>query len=323
MDKKRKVLSRFLLPIDVPEKFKRIDLLMGMIDAGLGSRVEKVSLLHVMAGRYLSTHMANVDLRTEFILESELVKRLKKQHVQQEIEPEMKLAEEQLRKAGVKAPIDIRVEDGDPVDRIAAVAADYSTILMERRGLSPLREVLVGSVTAGILRRNIEASIYLVGRKQEGGKGCPGTCCLIPVDGSAHSNAALAEAAVLINGCGCSSVVQEVILVHVLDTARFSEEMVNEDVPARSSEVFLQSAKGLLVDSGVSEDIITEVARFGNPAEVIEEEIRKRSSCMIFMGRRGRNAVSEIFMGSVSRKIVYHCPDHFVALVTAEKREQA
>jgi nucleotide-binding universal stress UspA family protein len=35
------------------------------------------------------------------------------------------------------------------------------------------------------------------------------------------------------------------------------------------------------------------------------------------MGRRGRNAVSEIFMGSVSRKIVHHCPDHFVALVTA------
>ncbi len=314
MDMKKKELSRFLLPIDVPGKFERIDWLMGMIDAGLGNRVEKVTLLHVMAGRYLSTHMANVDVRTEFILESELLKRLKKQHIQREIVPEMKLAKELLLKAGVRCPIDIQIEDGEPVDQIVEAAADYSTILMERRDLSPLREVLVGSVTAGVLRRDIQASIYLVGKVQ-GENTCPGSSCLIPVDGSVHSNAAVAEAAVLLGGC--SAAVKEVILVNVLDAARYSEEMDNKIVPAESGQLFLQSAKESLVEKGVPESIITTTARFGNPAEVIEEEIQKRPSCMVFMGRRGRNAVSAIFMGSVSRKIVYHCPDHFVALVTA------
>jgi nucleotide-binding universal stress UspA family protein len=316
MNIKSKVLSSFLLPIDGPETFARIAWLMGMIDAGLGSRIEKVSLLHVMAGKYLSTHMANVDVRTAFILESDLFKRLKKQHIQQQIEPKMQEAEQLLLIAGVKAPVDIRIEDGDPVQRIAEVAGSgYSTIIMERRGLSPIKEVLVGSVTAGLLHRDIHASVYLVGNI-EGKTECPAGCCLIAVDGSAHANAAVAEATVLLGGC--SAVVKEVTLVHVLDAARYGEEIDKGRVPVKSSDIFLSEAKKLLLDDGVPENIISEVARFGDPAGVIEEEINKRPACMVFMGRRGRNAVSEIFMGSVSRKIVHHCPDHFVALITAD-----
>ncbi|RJX28341.1 MAG: universal stress protein [Desulfurivibrio sp.] len=314
MNKKSKVLSSFLLPVDSPETFERTAWLMGMMDAGLGGRIEKVSLLHVMAGKYLSTHMANVDVRTEFILESELFKRLKKQHIQQQIEPKMQEARQLLVKAGVRAPIDIQVEDGEPVGRIAEMAGSYSTVILERRGLSPLKEVLVGSVTAGLLHRDIKASVYLVG-KIEGRTECPAGRCLIPVDGSTHANAAVAEAAVLLGGC--AAVVREVTLVHVLDAARYSEEIGKGKAPAKSGDQLLSEARKLLTDGGVPDSIISEVARFGDPAAAIKEEIGKRPDCMIFMGRRGRNAVSEIFMGSVSRKIVHHCPDHFVALVTA------
>jgi nucleotide-binding universal stress UspA family protein len=315
MDMKSKVLSSFLLPIDGPETFARTAWLMGMIDAGLGSRIEKVSLLHVMAGSYLSKHMANVDVRTEFVLESALFKRLKNQHIQQQIEPKMKEAEQLLRKAGVKAPIDIRIEDGDPVGRIAEIAGDYSTVILERRGLSAISEALVGSVTAGLLHRDIQASVYLVG-KIEGRTECPAGRCLIAVDGSSHAKAAVAEAAMLL--AGCSAVVKEVVLVHVLEAARYSEEVDKGKIPAKMSDMLINEARQQLVDAGVSADIITEVARFGDPAALLEEEINKRPNCMVFMGRRGRNAVSEIFMGSVSRKIVHHFPDHFVALITAD-----
>lgn len=315
MNIKSKALTSFLLPVDSPETFARTAWLMGMMDAGLGGRIEKVSLLHVMAGKYLSTHMANVDVRTEFILESELFKRLKKQHVQQEIEPKMQEARQLLVKAGVRASIDLRIEDGEPVGRIAEVARGYSTVIMERRGLSPISEVLVGSVTAGLLHRDIHASVYLVGRI-EGRTECPAGQCLIAVDGSAHSRAAAAEAAVLL--AGCAAVVKEVTLVHVLDAARYSEEIDKGKAPAKSGDLLLSEARKLLMDGGVPKDIISEVARFGDPAGVLEEEIKKRPNCMIFLGRRGRNAVSEIFMGSVSRKIVHHCPDHFVALITAD-----
>lgn len=317
MNMKNKVLSNFLLPIDGPETFARTAWLMGMIDAGLGSRIEKVSLLHVMAGKFLSTHMANIDVRTEFVLESELFKRLKKQHIREQIEPKMQEAEQDLRKAGVRAPIDVLIEDGEPVQRIAEISGGYSTIIMERRGLSPIKEVLVGSVTAGLLHRDIHASVYLVGRI-EGIVECPAGRCLIPVDGSIHSQAAVAEAAVLLGGC--AAVVKEVTLVHVLDAARLAEEFDQGAVPSKSGDTYLAEARKLLVDGGVPDNIITEVARFGEPARIIEEEINKRTACMVFMGRRGRNAVREIFMGSVSRRIVQRCPDHFVALVTAPQK---
>jgi nucleotide-binding universal stress UspA family protein len=308
------VLSRFLLPVDTPATIARTAWLLGMMDAGLGSRMEKVTLLHVMAGRYLSTHMANVDVRTEFILESELFKRLKQQHIQERIEPVMQAAEQELRRAGVRAPIDIRIEDGEPVGRIAEIAGGYSTIIMERRGLSPVQEILVGSVTAGLLHRDIHASVYLAG-SIEGKTQCPAGRCLIPVDGSAHSTAAVAEAAVLL--AGCSAVIKEITLVHVVNAARYGEEIARGKIPAKTSALFLAEARKLLVDRGVPDDIIGEVVRFGEPAAIIEEEINKRPACMVFMGRRGRNAVSEIFMGSVSRRVVHRCPDHFVALITA------
>ncbi|MBI4794174.1 MAG: universal stress protein [Deltaproteobacteria bacterium] len=314
MTMKNKMVSNFLLPVDGPETFARTARLMGMVDAGLGSRIEKVSLLHVMAGKYLSTHMANVDVRTEFILASELFKRLKKQHIREQIAPKMQEAEQLLRKAGVRAPIDILIEDGEPVQRIAAIAGGYSTIIMERRGLSPMKEVLVGSVTAGLLHRDIHASVYLVGRI-EGKTPCPACCCLIPVDGSVHGNAAVAEAAVLLGGYG--STVKEVILVHVLDASRYGEEVSQGKIPAKAGDLFLAEARKMLLDGGMPENIISEVVRFGDPATVLAEEINKRPSCLVFMGRRGRNAVREIFMGSVSRRIVHRCPDHFVALVTA------
>ncbi|MBI5557436.1 MAG: universal stress protein [Deltaproteobacteria bacterium] len=313
---KNKVLSTFLLPIDNPESFARTALLMGILDAGLGSRVEKVSLLHVMAGRYLSSHMANVDVRTGHVLESDLFKRLKKQHIKQQIEPKMKESEQLLLQAGVEAPVDILIEDGDPVQRIAGIAAGYSTIIMERRGLSPLKGVLVGSVTAGLLYRNIQASVYLVG-KTGGSKECPAGRCLIPVDGSAHARAAVLEAAVLLSNC--QAVVKEVTLVYVQDAARYDEEIEQGRIPATAGNAFLAEGKRLLVEGGVPENIIAEVSRFGNPADVLVAEINKRPSCMVFMGRRGRNAVSEIFMGSVSRKIVHRCPEHLVALITADE----
>jgi len=314
MNMKSKLLSSFLLPAEGPATLARTAWLMGMIDSALGRRIEKVSLLHVMAGQYLSTHMANVDVRTEFVLESDLFKSLKNQHIQQQIAPKMAEAEQLLRKEGVKAPIDIRIEDGDPIGRIAEAAKEYSTIIMERRGLSPIKEVLVGSVTAGLLHRNIQASVYLAGRT-EGRTEFPASRCVIAVDGSSHARAALAEAAVLL---GCTAKVKEVTLVHVLEAARYSEEIDKGKIPARTSDMQLSEARKLLTDGGVPADIIAEVARFGDPAEVLEEEINKRPDCMVFMGRRGRNAVSEIFMGSVSRKIVHHCPDHFVALITAD-----
>lgn len=310
-------LTRFLIPVDVPMSFERSAWLMGTMSAALGDRIEKIALLHVMAGRYLSSHMANVDVRTRHVLASELFRKLKKQHVSQDIAPKMEEAKKILEKTGITAPIELLIKDGDPIQRITDIAAHgYSTIIMERRGLSAIREVIVGSVTSGLLHRDIHATVYLVGQTRERNE-CPASSCLIPLDGSNHSREALREAAILISSF--TAMIKEVVLVHVHDLAFYGEEIESGNIPVESVDQIMAEANRILEEGGVPAEFITQVVRYGDPANIIEEEIRKKSSCMVFMGRRGRNALGELFMGSVSRKIIHRFPDHFVALVSEKK----
>lgn len=310
-------LTRFLLPVDVPMSFERSAWLMGTMTAALGDRIEKIAVLHVMAGRYLSSHMANVDVRTRHVIASEQFQMLKKQHVSRDIAPKMEEAKKILEKTGITAPIELLIEDGDPIRRITDIAArGYSTVIMERRGLSAIREVIVGSVTSGLLHRDIHATVYLVGQTR-GKNECPASCCLIPVDGSSHSREALREASILISHC--TEVIKQVALVHVINLARYGEEIELADAQAESADRIMTEANRMLVEGGVPAEAITQVIRYGDPADIIEEEIRQKASCMVFMGRRGRNALGELFMGSVSRKIIHRFPDHFVALVSEKK----
>ncbi len=310
-------LTRFLLPVDVPLplSFERPARLLGGMFSILGDRMEKITILHVMAGRYLGSHMANVDVRTRHVVASELFKKLKQHHVSRDIAPQMEEAKRCLEKTGVTIPVEVMIEDGDPIQRISAVAGQgYSTIIMERRGLSAIRGAIVGSVTSSLLHRNIKATVYLVAQTREKYE-CPLSCCLIPVDGSTHSRAALREAVILLRECPAE--MKEVALVHVVDVARYGEELETGGIPGEAGARIVEEARRTLVDGGVPGEIISRVVRYGDPADIIGAEIKQRDSCLVFMGRRGRHALQELFMGSVTHKIIHRFPDHVVALVSA------
>jgi nucleotide-binding universal stress UspA family protein len=74
----------------------------------------------------------------------------------------------------------------------------------------------------------------------------------------------------------------------------------------------------MLESGGVRADRIVKVARYGKEAaSVIEEEANNRNIDTIFMGRRGISAIAELFIGSVSQKVVDRCHEQTIALVTA------
>lgn len=318
MSNMNKPLSRFLLPVDGPASFDHTAWLMGMIAARLGDRIEKVSLLHVMEGKYLSTHMANIDVRTSHILESSLFKKLKKQYISEKIEPKLAESKQKLIAEGVKEPVDLLIADGDPVEQIAKTVEEgaYSTIIMERRGYSSVKEVLVGSVTSGLLHRALPATVFLAGSQTEENKDCSTLSCIVPVDGSSHSQAALEEAA-LFMGQGSSNF-KEIVLVHVINIARYGTHVDAGSDPAKAGHALLDKHAEFLISKGTAEENIVKVAKFGHPADVVEEEIKARPCSLVFMGRRGRNTLNELFMGSVTRKIIHRCPDQAIALVTAD-----
>jgi len=307
-------LTKFLLPVDMDESFRRPAALAGNMTSVLGDRVEQVTFLHVMGGRYLSEHMKNIDVRTGFVLETDLFKRLRQQYIEKEIRPLLEEAQETLTSCGCKAPLDLEVRDGKPVNEIIRFSTEggYSTIIIERRGLSSLHRALFGSVSAGLLHSNVAATIYLVG-PEVAAKHVPVRRCLLALDGSVPSEAAAREAAILLGGCGEG--LETVILLHVIGAARYAEQVTGQcPVDKDVQSVFELSKRGLL-ERGIPESIIQEDVRCGgNPADLIVEEVKKAECDMVFMGRRGRSALEELFMGSVSQGVINKTSKPTIAL---------
>ena len=78
--------------------------------------------------------------------------------------------------------------------------------------------------------------------------------------------------------------------------------------------VFELPKRGLL-ESGVPESIIQEDVRRGeNPADLIVEEVEKAGCDMVFMGRQGKSALKELFMGSVSQGVINKASKPTIAL---------
>jgi nucleotide-binding universal stress UspA family protein len=135
----------------------------------------------------------------------------------------------------------------------------------------------------------------------------------VPLDGSPHSVAAAREAAILAKCFG--DAVAEVTLLHVIDLARYAKH----EYADKSQEEILNEAQQIFTDSGVSESKIANVVEYGSPGEVILNTAKEKQTNLLIIGRRGRSAFQELFMGSVSRQIVQRCTDATVGVVSGEK----
>ncbi|MCK4426799.1 MAG: universal stress protein, partial [Deltaproteobacteria bacterium] len=302
-------LTSFLLPVDGSEPSKRAVRFSGCLVAALADRVQAITLLRVLAGGYLKRHladMAKVRVKGE-IIESDIFKTSRQEHISKNIKPMLEEAEAELKKFGAKAPINQKIVDGVPAEQILQVAekGDYSTIIMGRRGISAAREVLLGSVTASLLHKPVHQSVYITGAKVENLKAdaCPIPRILVPLDGSPHAVAAACEAAIMAKCYG--DAVAEVVLLHVIDLARYAKR----EYTSKSQEDILNEAQQIFTDSGVSESKIASVVEYGSPGEVILNTAKEKQTNLLIMGRRGRSTLQELFIGSVSRQVVHRCTD--------------
>jgi nucleotide-binding universal stress UspA family protein len=106
--------------------------------------------------------------------------------------------------------------------------------------------------------------------------------------------------------------VAEVTLVHVIDLARYTKR----EYADKSQEDILNEAQQIFTDSGVSESKIVSVIEYGSPGEVILNTAKEKQTNLLIIGRRGRSAFQELFMGSVSREVVQRCNDAAVGVVS-------
>ncbi len=317
MNTNDRTLRRFLIPLDTGESYVRPIAFMKCLAATLGRRIEKVTLLHVMAGRYLSQHMTNIDVRVGSIISTDKFRKLRSDYLDREIRPTLEAAKKELESSGIQAPIEIVIDDGEPVERIVKKANedDYSTLILQRSNASRVEEMFVGSVTSGVLHREVKGTIYLPGNMPQGGV-CPPKSCLIALGAFPGDQVVLERASVLLAACGDN--LEKVVLAHVLDVVKCSEEMTDGTVSGSYIDDLLGQAADFLAAQGIAKDKIIQAVGCGNPADVLVDEINMQEVGIVFMGRRDRTALKELFMGSISRKIIYRCPKRTVVLVSAE-----
>lgn len=311
-------IPKILLPVDGSEDSKRAVQFIGCLGTSLGKGLSGVTALRVLTGGYISRHMANIDFRAaDIVKDSAVFKRVREEHVEQNIRPLLIKTEKALRDAGVIAPIEQLVTDGDAANEILRVAneGNFSTIVMARRGLAETKGFL-GSVTAKVMHAASQQTVYIVGQQVYKDQSCPIPSILVPVDGSSYSMKGVAHAACLAGNLGGS--LRGITILRVINMALYMERLKKGVDPEGEAQKILQEAKGAFLGTGVKESLITTKAIMGNPSDEILKEAEAGDYSLIVMGRKGRTALKELLLGGVSSTVLQRCPKPTIVLVSSE-----
>lgn len=309
-------IPKILLPIDGSKHSKRAIQFAGCLGRALNKSLSGITLLYVSTGGYLSEHMANIDFRTEILKESDIFKRIKEKHINQDIKPILDNGEKLLRDSGIELPIERLIVEGDVANEIIRIAneGNFSAIIMARRGLSELKGLILGSVTSKVIHAATKQSIYIVGKKAVKATVCPIPKILIPVDGSIYSMRGVEHVACLTYPFKES--LNKITLLRVVNLALFMERLKGGIDPEIEANQILNEAKAVFIESGFPETLIETVVAVGKPADEILKKADEGGYNLIVMGRKGRTAFKDILIGGVSSTVLQRCQNQTVAIVS-------
>lgn len=309
--------TKILIPYDGSPSAQNALILAAHLAVAGREAVTGVTVVQVIGGSYLARHVHNVDLRVARMDKDKDWQRIRQRYLEEDIRPLLAQAQKTLRHMGVQAPIEIRILEGKVSEEIMRLARDeqFSTIIMGRRGLSPLEALFLGSVTRSILTQAQGVTVYVVPSEAIPGTGCPICPMLLPIDGSKYSLAAVRQAAALTRAFQEMS--PSLTLLHVVDIdllgMRIGEGV---DVLVQEGEAYLAEARSILQEAGLEgcwqEKMIT-----GQPAPTIIQEAEKGGYPLILMGSQGHSALANLFLGSVTNSVVHTLTKAAVGVVYA------
>lgn len=195
------------------------------------------------------------------------------------------------------------------INRIAE-QEDYGLIVVGSHGHSIAGEALLGGVATEVIHSARKPVLVLrLQQRAEGGEIClqPSGCdlggsLLFPTDFSENADRAftVVEALVALQR-------RPVTLLHVQDRARIepylTERLAEFD---RIDRARLEELGQRLRERG-SPDVDVQL-RYGSPFAEIVSAARERNVHLVLMGSQGRGFVAEVFLGSVSHRVVRHAP---------------
>lgn len=213
------------------------------------------------------------------------------------IEEESKAADEKLpyfveslEKAGIETKVIEPYPTGDPVAEILNHSEDHDFVTMGSHGVGAFKELLLGSVSEGVVRKSrIPTFVFKFKIERKGEevnciKQTPNITdrILVAYDFSKHSDMALEYAKYI-----SSKVGSELHIVHAKEP-----EHEEKDLDWLVDE---------LKESGFN---VRGYLRAGSPHKVILRVSDEIGASSIFMGSRGLGAVESILLGSTSDSVI-------------------
>ncbi len=239
-------------------------------------------------------------------------------------------ARQALRDVGIpESAVHEKVDErktGIARDIIAEAATGYDAVVVGRRGLSELKDLVLGSIAFKLLEKVCEVPVWIVGGKMQRGK------FLVAMDASEGAMHAVNHVASIVNG----SPYFEVTLIHIVrgldifhqifekgigetlqrDWIATTEKELEES--RKEIEPLFKEAKNRLIYAGVRPERIKEkiVKGHGSRAGTICDEADHGAYDTIVVGRRGLSRVQEFFMGRVSNKVIQLAKERTVWVVS-------
>jgi nucleotide-binding universal stress UspA family protein len=308
-------LAKILLPYDGSPSARTALRFAAALVMGGCEAIQSLTLLYVTGGGYLARHVQNVDLRVTRLDKTKEWQRIRQHYLDEEIKPLLQQGQELLRQYGFRAPIELKIVEGKIGERILEVAQEerYTTIIMGRRGLSPVKELLLGSATHYVLTRAAGLTVFIVGPETTGFPESPLFPLLLPVDGSEASLEAVRQAAILARGCTVQT--PRITLLHVVDLALLGQTLSGEvGFLLDEGQKALTAARQILDQAGLK-DYTQEKLVNDIPAQAIAREAADQQCTLIFMGSVGHSALARFFIGSITNSVLHLVTKPAVAVV--------
>jgi len=297
--------SRILIPYDgSPAAKQALEWAASLVRAGREA-VENLTLLRVIGGGYLVRHLHNVDLRVTRMDDVAAWRRVRQHHLESEVMPLLEEGKRLLLEKGVTAPVATQVAEGRIGEEIVRVAAagQYRAIVMGRRGVSAVQEVLVGSVTRQVLSLARNLTVFVAGPETVFNAACPVSPLLLPVDGSDTSLAAVRQGAALAQSCRDGR--PQLTLLHVLDFARVGSSLdAGATLLVDEAEDILAAGRQILEVAGLK-GAFTDKLLIGEPSRTIAAEAEAGRYALVLMGARGLSPLKQLILGSVSHDVLH------------------
>ena len=211
------------------------------------------------------------------------------------IQEYMDKSKKMLWRAGFpKDVVKVKIQErkkGVARDIIREAKRGYSCVIVGRKGMSRLRNVALGTVTAKLLEKITFIPLFVVGRCKLPVK------ILLALSGSESSMRRVDYVGRLLFDCDCD--------VHLIHVIRSGVEALSKRIKSTMDSQF-SMAKSHLMKCGfdahqISSKIITGVR---SRAGAIAKEAKDGGYCMIVVVRRQESRANGFFIGGVSNKVV-------------------